>query len=142
MKLHLGVLDVAYSGEKGAKSTGDVAEILEDKYHIMRIFYELNEQFIADQLANSLAGSLESLAQGRAYNASLLKPALPKVDERFRDFLSSGEMSRILPATQQIAAAQKGVSHRKKQPYAKKNKPRQAFIDSGLYQASQRTWVD
>lgn len=142
MKLHLGVVDVGYSGEGGAKTTGDVAEILEDKYHIMRIFFEENEQFVADQIANSLAGSLESLAQGRPYNASLLKPAIPKVDERFRNFLDSGEMSRILPATQQIAAAQKGVSHRKKQPYSSKNKPRQAFVDTGLYQASFRSWVD
>lgn len=142
MKLHLGVVDVGYSGEEGGKTTGDVAEILEDKYHIMRIFYELNEGYIGDQIANSLAGSLESLAQGRPYNPSLLKPAIPKVDERFRDFLSSGEMSKILPATQQIAAAKAGVSHRKKQPYSKKNKARQAFIDTGLYQSSFRSWVD
>lgn len=142
MKLHLGVLDVGYSSEEGGKTTGEVAEILEDKYHIMRVFFELNDDYIGDQIANSLAGSLESLAQGAPYNPSLLKPAIPKVDARFRDFLSSGEMSKILPETQQIAAAKAGVSHRKKQPYAKANKPRQAFIDTGLYNASFRAWVD
>lgn len=142
MKLHLGVTDVAYSGEGGAKTTGDVAEILEDKYHIMRIFYEENEQFVADKLANAFAGALESLAQGAPYSPKMMKPVLPAVDERFRDFLSSDEMSRILPATQQIQAAQKGVSHRKKKPYAKKNKARPAFIDTGLYQRSFRSWVD
>lgn len=141
MKLHLGVVDVAYSGEDGAKTTGEVAEILEDNYHIMRIFYELNEQFIADKIADALGGALESLAQGKPYSPAMLKPALPKVDERFRDFLDRDEISRLLPATQQIAAAQKGVSHRKKQPYAKKNKPRPAFVDTGLYQRSFRSWV-
>lgn len=141
MKLHLGVVDVAYSGEDGAKTTGEVAEILEDKYHIMRIFYELNEQFIADKIADALGGALESLAQGKPYSPAMLKPALPKVDERFRDFLDRDEISKLMPASQQIIAAQKGVSHRKKQPYAKKNKPRPAFVDTGLYQASERSWM-
>lgn len=141
MKLSLGVIDVGYSSEDGAKTTGEVAEILEDKYHIMRIFYELNEQFIADKIADSLGGALESLAQGKPYSPAMLKPALPKVDERFRDFLDRDEISRIMPASQQIIAAQKGVSHRKKQPYAKKNKPRPSFIDTGLYQSSFRSWV-
>lgn len=142
MKLHLGVIDVSYSGDEGAKTTGEVAEILEDKYHIMRVFLELNEQYIGDQIANSLAGSLESLAQGAPYNPQMLKPVLPKVAQKFQQFLDSRVMENILPSTQQIAAAAAGVSHRKKHPYAKKNKPRPAFIDTGLYRSAFRSWVD
>lgn len=136
--LHLGVVDVGYTGEQGSKTTGDVAQFLEDKYHIMRTFLELNEDFIAKELVNQVAGQIESIAQGRRVSPNW-KPAMGKVEERFRDFLSSGEMSRVLPPSQQSVAAAKGISHRKKK--VNTGKPRTPFIDTGLYQASFRCWV-
>jgi len=141
-QLHLGVVDVGYSDKDGVTTTGDVAEYLENDYHVMRTFLELNEGFIAETLVNQVAGAIESIAQGNHISLLDLKPAMGKVEERFRDFLDSGEMQRTLPTTQPIKAADAGVNHRKKHPYAAKNKPRQAFIDTGLYQASFRAWID
>ena len=141
--LHLGVVDVAYTGDDGAgKTTGDVAGYLEDRYHIMRVFIENHEKFVGDALADAVAGAIESMMQGKPGGALDLKGATGKIEERFRDYLSSGELARMLPVSQQSQAAAAGVNHRKITPYAKKNKARAAFIDTGLYQASFRAWVD
>ncbi len=138
--LHLGVVDVAYSGGDGkTTTTGDVAEILEDKYHVMRSFLETNEDFIGQMLADGVAGAIETMAMGRAPRQLTFNT--DKINERFRNFLSGGEMQRLMPATQPIKAAEAGVNHRKKHPNKKDNKPRKAFIDTGLYQASFRSWV-
>lgn len=139
--LYLGVLDVGYSGEEGAKTTGEVAEILEEKYHPMRVFYELNEDFIGDELVNQVAGAIETVAMGGPAVINF-QPAMGKIEDRFRMFLDMGELERVLPKSQHSQAAAKGVSHRKKHPYAQANKSRPALIDTGLYQASFRAWID
>ena len=151
MKLILGVVDVGYSEAGKTTTTGDVAEHLENKYHIMRTFYELNEDFIGEALAEQAASMVENLAMGvdtsRDLTTDLRGRTISgnsfggRIEERFRDFLDSGEMSRLLPASMQSAAAAAGVSHRKKSPYAQANRERTAFVDTGLYQASMRAWV-
>jgi hypothetical protein len=167
-KLHLGVVDVAYTEDGKAVTTGEVAEILEANYGVMRVFVELHEKDIAAELEQQLVGLIETAAQGglqkkgseqldhskwekvdlKGYKK--LNPAqdseipfndvhFPKVDQMFRDYLSAGEWE--MTSGQPTQAAQAGVSHRKKRPYAKSNKPRPSFIDTGLYQASFRSWM-
>jgi hypothetical protein len=145
--LNLGVVDVGYTDSAGATTTGDVAGYLEDRYHIMRSFVELHEEWIGNALANAVAGAIESAAQGKPAAELDLNPVMGSIEERFRDFLDSGEMQRQFDAGQQalpealtIEAADKGINHRKENPNTQK--PRQAFIDTGLYQASFRAWVD
>lgn len=140
--LHLGVVDVGYTGEKGAKTTGDVAEILEKKYHVIESFLKVNESFVKDAVANEILGRIESIMQGAPIPPKGSGIPYAKIDERFRDFLDAGEMRKILPSDMQIKAAEQGISHRKKNPTSRKNKPRQPFIDTGLYQASFRSWSD
>ncbi|MHB1310543.1 MAG: hypothetical protein ACYC3L_00905 [Gemmatimonadaceae bacterium] len=142
MKLVLGVLDVAYSdaGSSGATTTGDVAKILEDRYHVMETFYESRRQQVGEWLADSVADAIDGLVKGR--NVKPTFDAEQKIEASFRAYLSANEWSGIVPLTQQITAAQMGVSHRKKHPYASKNKERPAFIDTGLYQASFRAWIE
>jgi hypothetical protein len=139
--LHLGVLDVGYTEGNKTTTTGDVAEILEDNYHVMRSFVEIHEDEIADDLAKAMAGVLESKMSGWTPDFKL-PGAMSSIENRFRSFLSAGEMQKLLPATQPIKAAEAGISHRKKHPYAKKNKARVAFVDTGLYRQSFRSWVD
>jgi hypothetical protein len=155
MILHLGVVDVAYTGEDGATTTGDVAGYLEDDYHIMEVFAEVYGDFISDELANQMKGVIESILQG-GYSGSLNNEVITKlgnrnisgqgfggkIEEKFRDFIDAGEMQRILPPTQPIKAAEAGVRHRFKSPYSKKNKSRVAFKDTGLYSQSMRAWLD
>ena len=138
--MHLGVADVAYTHDKSSTTTGEVAEHLEDKYHIMRVFFEENEDFIADKMAASITNAIQLIGKGRPASKNPLAGSQNAIQARFRKFLDSGEMEKILPATQPIQAAQAGVNHRKKHPYAKENTARRAFIDSGLYRSSFRAW--
>jgi hypothetical protein len=140
MKLHLGVADIAYTHDKSTTTTGEVAQHLEDKYHVMRVFLEENEEFIGDKMAQSISNAIQLIGKGRPAPKNPLIGSQDAIQARFRQFLDSGEMEKIMPATQPIAAAQAGVNHRKKHPYAKENKSRRAFIDTGLYRSSFRAW--
>jgi len=137
--LHLGVVDVAYTEQGKTTTTGDVAEILEEKYAVMGTFVDLHEDDIADALADQMAGLLETAAMGHPVNAKSLE--FPKVDAMFRDYLDDGEWEQQKGNMPTVAAV-KGVSHRKKRPFVKENKARPSFIDTGLYQRSFRTWAD
>lgn len=150
--LNLGVVDIGYTDGDGTTTTGDVAGYLEGRYHIMRTFLEQEEDFIHDQVVDAVSGAIESIIQGRPvpglntslgtkldtrglFGASINQ----RIEERFRDFLDSGEMNRYLPPEQQSQAAAEGINHRKKNPDTEQ--ARQAFIDTGLYQAAFRAWI-
>ena len=150
--LHLGVVDVGYTDGDGTTTTGEVSGYLEDRYHIMRIFAEQEDDFIRKQLVDAVAGAIESIAQGRPVaglntslgtkldTRSLFGASInQRIEERFRDALDSGELHRYLPVSQQSKAAAAGINHRKKDVNSRQ--ARQAFIDTGLYQASFRAWV-
>ena len=155
--LHLGVVDVGYSDKEGSKTTGEVAEHLENKYHIMRAFFELYETQIGDILADQVAGAIESIAQGappprlgkdvftQLGGRSLAGRSFGgKIEDKFRMFLDAGEMQRLLPPKYQVSEKTLKTSSRRKQKQKQnKDKPsRPAFVDTGLYQASFRAWVD
>lgn len=140
-KLHLGVNDVAYSDPdaKGATTTGQVAEILEAKYHVMRVFTELEGDKIADLVAGQMAGAIESLSQGAPVENIWRGIRLDKIEADFRHYLDADTWQKV--SGQTIAAAAAGVSHRFKKPRQKRG-PRPAFIDTGLYQASFRAEIE
>lgn len=145
--LILGVLDVAYSDAQGqsgsTKTTGDVAEILESKYHVMQTFYDLRKGRIAQFFEEGMSHALQDLFNGvRVPNYAY--EIEQKVDHEFRSFLDRDEMQRLalaLGGAPISAAAAAGVSHRFKHPFARKNKARPAFVDTGLYWASFRSTV-
>jgi hypothetical protein len=123
-----------------ASTTGDVAQILEDKYGVMSTFVLLHEPEIADFLANGLAGSLETIIQGGPPPANPFAGGESAVEQSFRTFLDSKEIeSTGIPGVPTMAA-QRGVSHRFKHPYAKRE-PRPSFIDTGTYSSAFRVWV-
>ncbi len=144
--LNLGVNDVAYGGahdaSDGAKTTHDVAMILEEQYHPIEVFYELYKEKIAGWMADSVSQSIREIALGKPVGAAPYADAMGKVEMAFRMYLDADEWSRTAPITQQIMAAKVGVSHRKKMPYSSDNDPRPAFIDTGLYQQNFRAWID
>jgi hypothetical protein len=141
--LELGVLDVAYTSDSSGKktTTGDVAEILESNYHVMETFAELRKQRIADFLAQSMANALQDRLNGRTATGSPMFDAEQRIEADFRAFLDANEMNRLSVALtgQAIsAAAARGVNRRKKNPFAKANRARVAFVDTGLYRDSFR----
>lgn len=137
MKLNLGVVNVSYSDPdaKGAVTTGEVAEFLENKYHVMRVFYELHEKEIGEQIGVAVVERMESVLQGNPMQSPDVK--IDDLKKMFRRYLDAGEWERATGQT--IAAAHQGVSHRKKSK--RREEKRVAFIDTGLYQSSFEAWL-
>ncbi|CDY79475.1 hypothetical protein BGLT_02256 [Caballeronia glathei] len=161
--LNLGVIDIPYSNappaEKvpqakkgkankplkpkssgGTKTTGDVAEILEDKYGIMDTFAYVQLPDIAKALEESIAGSLETLLMGGMPSANPFASAESKITAMFKQFLATGAIEHMGIEGVPTQAALNGVNHRLKHPYAKGNPRRESFIDTGLYQSHFLAW--
>ena len=136
--IHLGVSDIQYA--TGDKTTGDVAEILEEKYHIMQVLYEQHKEDIAADLEKSLSGALENMMAGAPPPNKPFGTAEAAIEDRFRRFLSEGEIEQLGYPGVPTQAALEGVSHRLSHPYAKRG-PRKSFIDTGLYESSFACWI-
>ncbi len=168
IELHLGVLDVPYTHDdspalnKGQArnkrrnaaraafgapefhgTTGDVAQILEDEYHVMELFYEeVGGDQIARAFEQSAKEALEDLIAGAPRESlSLTRQATEEIETAFRIFIDQKELDGIVPGVP-TAAALAGVNHRLKHPYAKGNPERPSFKDTGLYQASFKAWAE
>jgi hypothetical protein len=123
----------------GAQTTGDVAEILEAKYHIVEIFYETHEEDIGEMFAESLSGTLEALLMGAPATLNPFGEATSVIDSSFKDFLSNEEMASTGTPGVPTKAALRGVNHRLK---LKSGPRRPSFIDTGQYQNSFISWVE
>ncbi|MXF49707.1 hypothetical protein GR294_24765 [Raoultella sp. Lac2] len=132
--LHLGVIDIPYEDEN--TTTGDVAERLERKYHIMQTFFDRYGNDIADLMSKDLANSLENMFAGAPPTKDPLAESMSRVHDLFVGFLDNSEMNG-LPGVPTRRALE-GISKRFKN---KKGPPRPSFIDTGTYQAAMRAWV-
>jgi hypothetical protein len=165
--LHLGVLDVPYRktvpaaqrrvsvktsrggksvrrsiAPSGSETTGDIADILEARYHVMEVFAEeTGLDLIAGMIETSMENALKDIANGAPASISPTHGAEQKIETAFRQFIDQELMNGVVPGVP-TQAAQRGVNHRFLHPYAKGNPARPSFRDTGLYQASFRAWVD
>ncbi len=131
----------AHAAKFSNSTTGDVAEILEARYHVMEHFWELHKEEVAEDFADSLSGALETFLMGGPANLNVYGTATSKLEDRFKQMLSQRELDTIGYPGIPTAAAQAGVSHRFKRPYAKRA-ARPSFVDTGLYAASFKSWVE
>lgn len=161
--LHLGVIDQPYQeyrapqkvgqAKKGkankphkpksdaaTKTTGDVAEILEDKYGVMDTFAFMRLPDIAKALENSIAGELETILMGGRPSGNPFHGAESAIETMFKQFIVSQDVEHAGIPGVPTQAALDGVNHRLKHPYAKKNPRRPSFIDTGMYLASFKAW--
>lgn len=166
--LHLGVIDQPYSNKpqparlaragKGSRrrllpikisaqaplSTGDVATILEEKYHIMEVFADelTGKDAIQKAIDHSIEGSIESILMGApAEDLDITGEATSEIEEAFKIAISQQAFDGMIPGVA-TKASLAGVNHRLKHPYAKDNPPRPSFKDTGLYQANFKAWMD
>ena len=157
--LHLGVIDLPYTNETTPKrlpksrpgkqrprakkdpveTTGDVAKVLEAKYHVIETFYDLHEEEIAQDFADEMTGALESLIMGAPVPADPLAGATSKLEQRFREYLDREEIAETATPGVPTKAALRGVNHRLK---TNRGPRRPSFIDTGLYQSSFKAWTD
>lgn len=160
--LHLGVIDQPYNESKppqkirqakkgkankpirksdaATKTTGDVAEILEEKYGILDTFAEVKLPKIAQALEESIAGELETLMMGGRPAGNPFASAESSITTLMKSFISSGEAEHVGITGTPTQAALNGVNHRLKHPYAKANPRRPSFMDTTLYWQSLIAW--
>lgn len=167
LTLHLGVEDQPYDryepnkkvsrAKKGKanapiKSSGgttqttyEVAQILENEYHIMGTFVDKKMPLIVTALEDSITRSLEDLlvrGSKSTKNLNPFKSAESKIAQAFKDFISNGEVEHSgIPGTP-TGAALRGVNHRLANPYVKSNPRRASFIDTDTYRKSAMCWVE
>ena len=152
--LHLGVVEQPY-GQAGAKTTSDVAEILESKYGLFSAFVDIHQPVIEHELENSLAGALETMFGQRRpdfdrIRAGAFNSGMAALEELFRDAIDMQVYNGKLPGVP-TQAALNGVRHAWKRPYKRTGRrrgkvqpgtPRASFFDTGLFSSSFRAWVD
>lgn len=148
MRLHLGVIEMPYADVTDSHATtGDVAEILEAKYHIMQLFFDRHEQEIANALAESMSGAIENLLLGAPASNNPFGSAENTIRSLFVTFLDNEELAGIKGVP--TKAALDGVNSRLKNPKGGHVKPRKkigkrrpSFIDTGLYRTAFMAWME
>jgi hypothetical protein len=123
------------------KTTAEVAAELETKYGIVEKFYELEEDNIIEMVEEAFGEDIEEvMMMEQPSKTGISVKETDKIEASFRAMLQREELhSRGNVPT---LAALRGVSHLKRQPYAKSNPRRPSFIDTGMYQRSFAAWVE
>lgn len=122
-------------------TTGDVAELLEEKYHVMEVFYELHADDIAAEIEEKLGDAIEDMIGGAPIGSNSMIAAASEIERMFKEAIDKKEFDGVIGKVP-TGAALKGVNHRLKHPYAKGNPERPSFKDTGLYQASATAWIE
>ena len=85
--------------------------------------------------------ALENVLLGSNAQISLTAQAETDIETEFRHYLSQQRFDGVIPGVP-TQAALRGVNHRLADPYAKSNRPRPSFIDTGTYEASFKVWTE
>jgi hypothetical protein len=167
ISVHIGVLDIPYSarmssrevrtyrwlkqkkpweGISGQQTTGDVAQILENKYGIFRTYFEeMHPDLVPEVLTQAMQNKLEALMSGApaaADSRSIFADLdLSPIEEAFKRAIERQEFDGIVSGVP-TKASLKGINHRLKHPYAKDNPQRPSFMDTNLFHGSIKAWMD
>ena len=133
MILHLGVVEIPYADSD--QETGDVAEILESKFHVMQIFADQNSDKIAEFIEDGVAGALENILAGAPSSLDVFGSSMSNIEDRFNEFIDNEEHG-----IQTKAKSAPKAGARKKRQYRQVTH-KTTFVDSGLYRNNFRAWV-
>jgi hypothetical protein len=122
------------------KTTGVVAKDLEKRYGLMGAFWEMEQDYVMTLIEKSIGQSIEEMVASGERNPLISQDVLDKIETRFKRNLSTRRYDGQLNGVPTLAA-QRGVSHLVRHPYAKRA-PRPSFIDTGMYQASFKAWLE
>jgi hypothetical protein len=139
MKLHLGVIDVPYKENTGI-TTGDVAEILEDKYHIMQTFFDMYKPQILKMLHNEALDALKDFLDGAPLPDGAFKfpDTCEEIGKLFQINFLDGEQMNDMPGVPTQAALD-GYNRRLKKRTGQR---RPSFVDTTQFQAAFKAWID
>ena len=144
------------AAENRVVTTGQVAEYLENKYHIMRLFVEMQEAVIEMELVESVKSAIINLSLGGQVGDGIgeaLNDAVSEIEREFRTFLDENELQDAGVPGVPTKAAMNGVNHRfksklnnvsmaEKQAGTRVGTPRVSFIDTGTYQKAFKVWTE
>lgn len=165
LTLHFGVIDIPYTYKqqtltkkgkiakrmrtiKVSTTTGEVADWIEEDYHLMEHFYEDNKDKIADELTKSLDGAMEAVLTGAPVIQDPYGAATSELEDLFKKTLMMSGFDGRIPGVPTVASGRVpsvrkgGVNHRLARPYAKSNPARPSFIDTGTFESSFKMWVE
>jgi hypothetical protein len=128
-------------GFRKTKTADQISDYLEDKYNITDIFWQLHEDDILGLIESIAAERLQKVMDGTlkikdTSMARMAKPAFPKIEQMFRQFIDMREMDGIIPGVPTQA------SIIGKSRWFGKNPGRPSFKDTGIYRASFRCWAE
>ena len=137
--IHVGVNDVPYPVGRGRteRSTARIAEILEDRYHLMETFVESRMGEIAQEIASNGAANIEKLFGTPESTVDLYAGIELWLEEEFRNFIND-EVETFGIQGVPTAAAETGRSRRGRRVARSGG----SFVDTGLYRDSIKVWVE
>jgi hypothetical protein len=131
-------LSAAQQSYGAGKTAGEVGADLEKRFGVVETFVKLEEDFIVDKFEGAYASGMELGMGGGSWDI-VWDPSIT-LEPRFRRSLTSRRFDGIIRGVP-TRAAQRGISHLRKDPYASQAS-RPSFIDTSLYQRSFRAWTE
>jgi hypothetical protein len=113
-----------------------VSGYLEAKYNVVETFTHIHEPDILGLMDGAIRNAaIEALSKRTKFSSErmvqYMKPKTSQIEKMFRSYLDNDE-----------TGASVEVASRGKRTGRKSKSPRQPFIDTGIYRASFRAWVD
>lgn len=151
MKLKLGVIDVP---EPEGGTSHSVGTQLEKNYGLFSTFADYDMQNIVNDLADAACGALETYENTGAVPVNAFAAAGDSITDRFKKFITEGQVERMGIRGVPTQAALEGRTLRTKsgknitkvkkgQQYKEfKGDRRASFVYSGIFEASLKVWVD
>jgi len=145
LKLKLGVVDVP---EPGGITSHGLGKILEEKYTLFSSYVEMHHKDIENELCQAIVGAFETY-QATGYIAKQpFDAAGQELTLGLKQFIYKEELAGKVAGVPTQAALE-GVTTRKvgrgkraKFKRVKTGVRRPSFIDSGIFEASTKVWVE
>lgn len=137
VKVCLGVVDMPYNYGDTSATTGEVAEILEERYQLFSHFWEVHKDTIVPEVGEILAYSIINHIKHSAPLTS--NELLGETMRSFNIFIEHEEMAGLAVDGVPTQAALDGRNSRLKVKYGER---RPSFLDGGLFKSSFVAWID
>lgn len=150
MKIELGVIDQPYADT--STGTGDVAEFLEKKYGIIERFVDKHGEDIQTALEESFVNAFEDTVRGFPGRPAYAS-GLQKIQIMMKRWLSTQEIegsgipgvptkAALMGKSSRFKSGLNQVSMKKFNKGIRQGARRPSFIDTGLYEASMKAWIE
>jgi len=151
LKLKLGVVEVL---EPNGITSYGLGNILEEKYTLFSAFVDIHQQEISNQLSESLAGAMETFLATGNMPKNPFNAAGEELTLSLKKYIYTEELAGKVAGVPTQAALE-GISTRtmngknprkvkggQKFKRVKTGVRRPSFIDTGIFEASTKVWIE